>query len=115
MVPTSSTGTKYSAAAAGGTEIVNAGEKTLEVMDEQGNMKFMKIQMCEGLCDTKFLASVSRITQAGHKVVFDNESGSYLEDKTTGKKIWLRQENGVYYLDLWIRNAPTFQGQGSKF
>ena len=71
--------------------------------------------MCEGLCDTKFLASVSRITQAGHKVVFDNESGSYIEDKAAGKKIWLRQEKGVIAWTCGLGMRQLFKGRVPSF
>ena len=65
--------------------------------------------MCENLNKRKFLASVSRITKAGHRVVFDTaEEGSYIESKASGKKTWLRQEGGVYFLDLWVNMKPTF-------
>ena len=112
---TSATGTRYSAASAGGPSIINAGEKTLEVKDNNGTIKFMKVQMCDNLSKTKYLAFVSRICQAGHRVVFDEVAdGSYIEDKKTGYRTWLRQENGVYYLDLWVKTSPVFVRQGSS-
>ena len=110
---TTATGTEYSSAASTGPVIVNAGEKNIEVMDQNGQMNFMKVQMCENLNPKKFLASVSRITQAGHRVVFDSpEEGSYIQNKATGVKTWLRQEGGVYFLDLWVSPASTFGRQG---
>ena len=81
-------------------------------MDDNGTRSYMKVQMCENLNEKKLLASVSRITQAGHRVVFDvPEEGSYIENKKTGVKTWLRQEAGVYYLDLWICPSSTFGRQ----
>ena len=81
--------------------MTNKGEKVIEVMDNSWAMSFMKVQMCDNMDPKKYLASVSRINQAGHRVVFDDpESGSYIENKTTGAKTWLRQESGVFYLDL---------------
>jgi hypothetical protein len=112
-IETSATGTKYSSAAEGGPEITNAGEKRIEVMDQNGNLSFMKVQMCDNLHSKKFLASVSRINQTGHRVVFDDPaSGSYIENKMTGNKTWLRQESGVFYLDLWISPESIFGRQG---
>jgi hypothetical protein len=109
VVETTATGTEYSSASDGGLTIRNAGEKTLEVIDANADMNFMKVQMCENLNKRKFLASVSRITKAGHRVVFDTaEEGSYIESKASGKKTWLRQEGGVYFLDLWVNMKPTF-------
>jgi hypothetical protein len=112
---TSSTGTEYSSACNGGPSIKNAGEKVIEVMNGNGEMNFMKVQMCSNLNPRKFLASVSRISQAGHRVVFDvPEEGSYIENKITGVKTWLRQEGGVYYLDLWVSPASTFGRPGAN-
>ena len=53
----------------------------------------------------KALGAVSRIVGAGKRVVFDDPEtvGSYIEDKVSGKKTPLRQHNGVYYLDVWIK------------
>ena len=38
----------------------------------------------------------------GNKLVFDQDSSgkdtSYIQNKRTNEKIWLRQENGVYVL-----------------
>jgi hypothetical protein len=109
---TSVTGTEYSSASSGGPAIKNTGEKMIEVMNQNGEMNYMKVQMCSNLNPKKFLSSVSRITQAGHRVVFDEpEAGSYIENKKTGTKTWLRQESGVYYLDLWVSTASTFGRQ----
>ena len=38
-------------------------------------------------------------------MVFDdpNTVGSFIENKTTGKKTPLRQHNGVYYMDVWVK------------
>ena len=70
----------------------------------------MKVQMCEGLHGRKMLASVSRLNQAGHGLVFDTpDCGSCIECKTTGIRRWLRQENGVFDLDLWVK--PVHSGR----
>ena len=104
LVKTTANGTEYSSAAEGGVAITNVGEKVIEVMDVSGCMSYMKVQMCEGLHGRKMLASVSRLNQAGHKLVFDTpDCGSYMECKTTGIRRWLRQENGVFDLDLWVK------------
>eukprot|EP00974_Lingulodinium_polyedra_P113959 11033073-Lingulodinium_polyedra.AAC.1 len=82
-------------------------------MDENGTMSYMRVQMCDNLNPKKFLASVSRINQAGHRVVFDDpQSGSYIENKVTGMKTWLRQEGGVFFLDLWVCPDSSFGRQG---
>ena len=52
----------------------------------------------------KALGAVSRIVGAGHRVIFNEESvGSFIEDKKTGRKTKLRQTNGVYFLDVWMK------------
>ena len=78
-------------------------------------MMLMKVQMCDGLNPKKFLASVSRMNQAGRRVVFDDpQAGSYVENKSTGSKTWLRQEGGVFFLDLWVSPESTFGRQGNE-
>ena len=114
LVETTASGTEYSSACNGGPVITNMGEKVIEVMDANGDMAFMKVQMCRDLNKKKLLASVSRITQAGHMVSFRPPTmGSFIQNVKSGKKIWLRQEGGVYYLDLWINKAQTFGRPGT--
>ena len=48
---------------------------------------------------TKPLGAVSKICHKGNKVVFDVE-GSYIEHKATGARTPLREERGVYVLDI---------------
>jgi hypothetical protein len=111
---TTASGTEYSSACSGGPIITNMGEKMIEVMDENGDMSFMKVQMCKNLNKRKLLASVSRITQAGHSVSFrDPSMGSFIKNEKTGEMMWLRQEGGVYYLDLWIKRAAPFGRPGA--
>ena len=59
---------------------------------------------------SKALGAVSRIVGAGNRVVFDDPTtvGSYIENKTTMKQTPLRQHNGVYYLDVWIKPGHGF-------
>ena len=57
-----------------------------------------KVQVTEV---NKALLSVSRIVKAGNRVVFD-EDGSYIEDKSTGEWIDLRERNGLYHLTMWV-------------
>ena len=52
------------------------------------------------------LGSVSQMVKNGNKFVFGQDSSgkdtSYIQNKRTNEKIWLRQENGVYVLDLMV-------------
>ena len=58
----------------------------------------------------KILAAVSRITSHKCKVGFDEPHiGSHIENKTTGKITSLRQNNGVYYLDVWYKPGEELQ------
>ena len=96
------------------------GEKFVEVTDDNGNNTWAKFQMCKGLGHNKILGSVSRLVQAGHNVVFRSpELGSYIENTNNGHRTYLRQHNGSYYLDMWVKKVPKeasneedFQRQG---
>ena len=63
------------------------GETILETMDESGTLRFMNVQMCRNSSIFKIFVSVSRINQAGSRVMLDTpEDGSYVEVKKTGRK-----------------------------
>ena len=78
----------------------------------------------------KALGSVSQMVKNGNKLVFDLDSSgkdtSYIQNKRSNEKIWLRQGSGVYVLDLMValpqmsndRNADqhfqSFQSCASK-
>ena len=44
---------------------------------------------------TKALASVSKIVANGNKVVFDG-SRSFIENKRSRERLWMRKENGGF-------------------
>ena len=113
LIATTAVGTQYSAAAESGAAIVNKGEKLIDVVDANGVATKARFQICSGLSQSKILGSVSRLVQAGHTVVFRNpQKGSYIQNDANGYKNFLRQENGSYYLDLWVRKAPVSTGPG---
>ena len=89
---------------AGGPKIANLGMQRPYIHPPDGSKYTMSFQVA-GVA--KALGAVSRIVGAGNRVVFDdpNTIGSYIENKTTGKITQLRQHNGVYYLDVWVK--PT--------
>ena len=98
--------------AANGTDIPNLGEKIVKGQTGNGMWCTMRFQVCNV---TKPLGSVSRICQAGSRVVFGPpEEGSYIEHITTNKKTMLRQSKGLYYLDMWIAPDSTFPRQGGN-
>ena len=82
-----------------------------------GNKVIMAFQMA-GVA--KALGAVSRIVGAGNDVVFSHpdRGGSYIINNFTKHKTPLRQQYGVYYLDVWSKhgeciNADVFHRQVS--
>ena len=47
------------------------------------------------------LLSVSRAVTNGAQVVF-HPQGSFIQDLQTKEKIWLKEENGMYTLSMWV-------------
>ena len=41
--------------------------------------------------------------------MFDDR-GSYIENKNSGEKMWLKEENGMYMLRMWVK-----KGTGGPF
>ena len=53
----------------------------------------------------KMLGSVSRLCAAGQQVVYNppgHPDGSYMKDLASGTVTPLREENGLYKLDVWV-------------
>jgi len=84
---------------ANGLKIPNEGEKEFTGTTEEGVSRMIKAQVC---AVTKSLMSVRRIVNAGHRVVFDAES--FIEDTTTGERMYLEEEEGMYVLNMWVHN-----------
>ena len=108
LVETTASGTTYSSAAEKDVEqIINVGQKYVQVVDSRGNESWAKFQMCKGLGQNRILGSVSRLVEAGHSVVFRSpELGSYIQNFKNGHRTYMRQHNGTYYLDLWVKKMP---------
>ncbi len=53
------------------------------------------------------VGSVSQIVQRGNRAVFD-AGGSYIQNLENGEKVWFRERNGVYVMDVWV--APPGSG-----
>ena len=106
----SEAGKGYSAA--NGSEIQNLGEKVVKGQTATGMWCSMKFQVCSV---TKPLGSVSRMCQAGSRVIFcPPEEGSYIENVRTGRRTPLRQSKGLYFLDMWIAPNSGFHRLGNK-
>jgi len=95
--PASKRGVMYEVAS--GHQIPNEGEKKFQALTEEGREKQMTLQVCDV---TQGLLSVTKMVAAGNKVVFDNE-GSYVENKMSGDRTWLREKNGMFIMKLWVR------------
>ena len=88
--------------AANGDPISNEGEKVLLVSDKNGqNIRKMQFQVCDV---GKALGSVMEIVKNGNTVVYD-DWGSYIENKGTGERMWLKEHDGVYVLDALVALA----------
>jgi hypothetical protein len=61
----------------------------------------------------KPLASVRKMCKAGNRVVFDDE-GDYVQNKASGTKIPITQEDGTYQVSMWVpiteEQENTLQG-----
>ena len=82
---------------ADGSKVYNEGQKKLKVCTLDGQQRrSMTFQVARV---KKVLGSVSQMVKNGNKLVFDQDSSgkdtSYIQNKRSNEKIWLRQENGV--------------------
>jgi len=81
-----------------GEPIPNLGDIKLPMIMREGTSRGMLMRAAPV---SKPLASVKKICQAGHAVIFDEE-GSYIINKTTGEMNWMREDDGNYMLDAWV-------------
>ncbi len=86
---------------ANGVTIPNLGEKCFVAVSEDGQRRKMKAQVC---AVNKALLSVSRIVQAGNRVVFE-QNGSYVEDLHSGEKMYMVEKGGMYMLKMWVERG----------
>ena len=84
---------------AGGKEIPNYGERTLTLSTlDWSSVRNMTFQVTDV---TKALGSVSKMVAHGNRVVFDG-SGSFIENKRSRERLWMREESGVDVLDVYV-------------
>ena len=81
--------------------IPNLGEKKFQGYSEEGAVRSITTQVCEV---NKGLLSVEKVVEAGNRVVLDS-TGSYIEDKKTHERLYVRDEAGMYMLRMYVRNA----------
>ena len=86
---------------ANGVRIPNLGEKKFQWYSEEGTVRSITTQVCEV---NKGLLSVRSVVEAGNRVAFDS-TGSYIEDKKTHERMYMRDEAGMYMLRMYVRSA----------
>jgi hypothetical protein len=86
---------------ANGVTIPNLGEKCFVAVAEEGQRRKMRAQVCSV---NKALLSVSRMVQAGNRVVFE-QSGSYVEDLHSGERMHMEEKGGMYMLKVWVERG----------
>ena len=86
---------------ANGDQIPNLGERRFHGVTESGHVRGITAQVCDV---NKPLLSVSKLVASGNRVIFD-ERGSYVEDISTGDRLWLTEQNGMYSLKLWVKTG----------
>ena len=94
--------------AANGATVSHYGEKDLKGETDTGDRVNMVMQVAGVM---KVLASVSRMTRANNRVVFYSE-GSYILNKTTNKRTPLKENNGVYVVNVWVKRKEEWPQQG---
>ena len=48
---------------------------------------------------------MGKVVNAGNTVVFTRD-GSFIEDDSTGERIGIKEENGMYMLSMWVERSP---------
>ena len=98
--PASRRGVEYEVA--NGVRIPNLGEKRFMGVSEEGTTRQITAQVCDV---NKLLLSVKKVVGAGNRVVFEQE-GAYIEDRVSGERMWMREENRMYMLRMWVKKSP---------
>ena len=94
---------------ADGSPVHNEGEKTLTMCIVGGShRRKMTFQVA---AVNKALGSVSKMVENGNKVVFARD-GSYIENEWSQDRLWLREDNGVYVLDMMIAPPENLPESG---
>ena len=110
--PMSREGKNYRAA--NSTRIPNLGQLMVHFEDAAGRACGMPFQVADV---ERPLVSVSRLTQAGHRVSFEGSTGT-ITHEASGRVLPLRREGGVYVLELRVPRkgdgdkSATFHRQG---
>ena len=90
---------------ANGERVANLGQKKFVCYGDEGQERGMTAQVCDV---NKALLSVRKLVQAGNKVVFDS-SGGYIQEEETRERMTMKEQGGMYMLQLWVKRS--FHGQ----
>ena len=88
-----------------GSLVGNQGEKHVEVLTNEGAKCIVGMQVTNV---RKSLMSVSKICDAGHKVIF-TKGGGYIEHELTGQRTNFDRKGGVYSLRVTLDNKQDFR------
>ena len=88
--------------AADGTRIPNVGQQLIKFMNLGGTWAQLLFQIA---AISKPLVSMSKLNEAGCKVVFD-ENNFYIMHKKTKRVIKMKKEKGVFVIDAYVPKKP---------
>ena len=91
-----------------GERIPNLGEKSLEVVTDEGRCARATFQVADV---TRALCSISRVCDQGNKVIF--ESGGGWIESSDGRRTAFKRENNVYVLELHVHD-PGHRDEGAE-
>ena len=92
--------------------VPNLGQQTLEVRTEEGVDANVTFQMADV---TRPLNSVGKVCDTGKRVIFGKRGGVIWDLATNQLTKFDREADGVYELNLWVKDAssaPGFARQG---
>ena len=95
---TQQSGAKGFFRAANGKNIYNERQNLVSMMTSEGAIRDMSSTTCSVI---RAIGSVSQMRRAGGRVVFNapwDPEGSYIEHGSTGEKLWLEEQGGLYVL-----------------
>ena len=87
---------------ANGSFCPTLGEKQFVGFTAEGEAQSVVAQVVDV---SQGLLSVRTCTKSGNRVVFDID-GSYIENKATGKIIWLEEDGNLWSLRMWVKKRP---------
>lgn len=63
-------------------------------------MPLVTIEPAQVCAVRKSLMSVSKLAKGGRRVIFDDD-GSFIEDNSSGERIWMNERSEMYTLKMW--------------